>query len=76
MTDREWAVYLDGYRLHRDPDSFVAHRPFWSLTAVVDSLIFRHEYRTSDLAVPRAAFAALLGEAEAGGAATAMPELE
>jgi len=76
MTDREWAVYLDGYRLHRDPAPFVAHRRFWSLTAIVDSLIFRHQFRADDLAVPRAAFAALLGEAEAGGAPAATTSLE
>ncbi len=68
MSDREWAVYLNGYRLHRDPAPFVAHRPFWDLAAVVDSLIFRHRYRPADLAVPLAAFAALVGGAEADGA--------
>jgi Phosphotransferase enzyme family len=41
MTTADRHAYLNGYRRYRDPTGFIAHFPYWAVTAVVDSVVFR-----------------------------------
>jgi thiamine kinase-like enzyme len=41
MNRRQWQAYLEGYRVHRSPDAFLSHFPFWSIVAIVGSAVFR-----------------------------------
>jgi hypothetical protein len=60
MTAAQRAVYLEGYRRHRDPAPFLAHLPFWRLVALTEGAVYRHGQRRDDLGEPLAGLRALL----------------
>jgi len=66
MNAAQRVAYLDGYRLHRDPSTFLAHLPFWYVTALVNGARFRHREHRPDLAVPLAGLRALLRDPASG----------
>jgi Ser/Thr protein kinase RdoA (MazF antagonist) len=43
MTPEQWNVFVHGYRLHRSPDGFIAHFPFWAIAVLVEAALFRHQ---------------------------------
>ena len=53
MTRAQRAAYLEGYREHRRPAEFIAHFPYWAITAIADGAAFRVRLR------PRSAPAAV-----------------
>jgi hypothetical protein len=52
MTEAQWAPFTEGYRDHRDPGPFVAHRRFWATAALVEAALFRHRAGTPRAGVP------------------------
>lgn len=64
MSAEQRAVYLQGYRRHRDPAPFLHHRPFWMLLALAYGAVFRLEYRVAEVGVPLAQLRDLLGETD------------
>lgn len=64
MSAAQRAAFLEGYRRHRDPGPFLAHRSFWYATALVEGALFRHRQHHPGLQVPLAALRAL---SDAGG---------
>lgn len=59
MRAAQRATFLDGYRQHRDPAPFAAHRPFWLLAALASGAAFRQLQRTAEVDVPLAGLRAL-----------------
>jgi len=45
--------FLDAYRAHRDPATFVAHRRFWMISALVHATWIRHSRGYARADVPR-----------------------
>lgn len=60
MTPAQRAAFLDGYRAHRDPESFLAHLPFWHMGALVQGALYRHRQRHDDVTVPIAGLRQLM----------------
>jgi hypothetical protein len=52
MTSADRQAYLDGYRRYRHPTEFIAHFPYWAVTAIVDSAVSRQRLRTDAALVP------------------------
>lgn len=65
MAATQRAAYLDGYRRHRDPAAFLAHRRFWVLAALANGVVFRLRERATDVGVPLTALNALLRRPDA-----------
>jgi aminoglycoside phosphotransferase (APT) family kinase protein len=59
MTASQRAMFLDGYRQHRDPAPFLTHRPFWLLAALASGAAFRQLQRAAEVGVPLAGLRAL-----------------
>jgi phosphotransferase family enzyme len=55
MTHRQRTAYLEGYNGFRSPADYIAHFPFWAITAIVDGAAFRNRLRpqTTSVAVQR-----------------------
>jgi Phosphotransferase enzyme family len=64
MTPTQRAAFLAGYRHRRDPASFLRHFPFWSITALVDTALFRTQAQTPAPTLPVRRLHALLRQLE------------
>jgi phosphotransferase family enzyme len=51
MTRGQRAAYLNGYADHRSPADYLAHFPFWAITAIVDGAVFRNRLRPQTTSV-------------------------
>lgn len=71
MSAAQRGDFFAGYRQHRDPASFFAHRPFWLLAAVASSAIFRRDHRADAIGVPLAVLRALARRPDGDPMATA-----
>ncbi len=62
MSADDWKAFLDGYRTHRSSKGFERHFLFWSLSALVDTFLYRVSAATADPHFPYRRIRALLSE--------------